>query len=79
MTYEESVSYLLDIPRFSRKTSLENLKELLKILGDPGEGKGSTYCGNKWQRLSLFFFKYHADKITEISGTFYIAPSGTYE
>ena len=37
MTYEESVSYLLDIPRFSRKTSLENLKELLKILGDPQE------------------------------------------
>ena len=37
MTYEESVSYLLDIPRFSRKTSLENLRELLKILGDPQE------------------------------------------
>lgn len=37
MTYEESVSYLLDIPRFSRKTSLENLKKLLKILGDPQE------------------------------------------
>ena len=37
MTYEESVSYLLDIPKFSRKTSLENLRELLKILGDPQE------------------------------------------
>ena len=37
MTYEESVSYLLDIPRFSRKTALENLRELLKILGDPQE------------------------------------------
>lgn len=37
MKYEEAVEYLLQIPKFSKKTSKENLLELLNRLGNPQE------------------------------------------
>lgn len=51
--YETAVAYLLDIPKFAGKTSLDNLRVYLKILGNPHlaipsvhvagtNGKGST-------------------------------------
>lgn len=53
MNYEEAVAYLLDIPKFADKTTHENLRGFLRILGNPHEqipvihiagtnGKGST-------------------------------------
>ena len=53
ITYDEAVEYLLDIPRFMKKTDLKNLRHLLNIMQDPDEsfevvhvagtnGKGST-------------------------------------
>ena len=33
--YDEAVEYLLNIPKFSKKTTKENLLELLKRLGNP--------------------------------------------
>lgn len=53
MTYEEVVEYILDIPKFAKKTTKENLQELLRRLGNPHlqiktihvagtNGKGST-------------------------------------
>lgn len=35
ITYDEAVEYLLDIPRFTKKTNLENLKHLLEICEEP--------------------------------------------
>lgn len=35
MTYQEAVEYLLNIPRFSKKTSHENLREILQRMGNP--------------------------------------------
>lgn len=35
MKYKEAVDYLLNIPKFSKKTTRENSLELLKRLGDP--------------------------------------------
>ncbi|MDY5577455.1 MAG: folylpolyglutamate synthase/dihydrofolate synthase family protein [Lachnospiraceae bacterium] len=35
MTYNEAVKYLLNIPKFSKKTSKENLAEILNRLGNP--------------------------------------------
>lgn len=37
MNYDEVTSYLLNIPKFSKKTSMENLAEILKRLGNPQE------------------------------------------
>lgn len=37
MTYDEAVEYLLDIPRFMKKTDLKNLRHLLEIMQDPDE------------------------------------------
>ncbi len=37
-SYEEATEYLLAIPRFSKKTTPENLKELLERLGSPQRG-----------------------------------------
>ncbi|MBO4751026.1 MAG: bifunctional folylpolyglutamate synthase/dihydrofolate synthase [Lachnospiraceae bacterium] len=34
-TYEEAVEYLLNIPRFTKKNSMEDTKAFLKRLGDP--------------------------------------------
>ncbi len=52
-TYEQAVDYLLNIPKFAKKTTKDNLLSLLKKLGDPQKkkpaihvagtnGKGST-------------------------------------
>lgn len=38
ITYDEAVEYLLDIPRFMKKTDLKNLRHLLNIMQDPDEG-----------------------------------------
>lgn len=35
MTYQNAVDYLLNIPRFSKKTSHDNLRELLHRMGNP--------------------------------------------
>lgn len=35
MNYQDAVAYLLEIPKFSKKTSLENLRAILKRLGNP--------------------------------------------
>lgn len=43
MKYEEAVEYLLKIPRFSKKTSGENLEEILKRLGNPQEKMKSIH------------------------------------
>lgn len=37
-TYDEAVEYLLDIPRFMKKTDLKNLRHLLEIMQNPDEG-----------------------------------------
>ncbi|MCM1495948.1 MAG: bifunctional folylpolyglutamate synthase/dihydrofolate synthase [Bacteroides sp.] len=53
MNYEEAVAYLLDIPRFASKSTHENLRGFLRLLGNPQNripaihiagtnGKGST-------------------------------------
>lgn len=39
MNYEEAVAYLLDIPKFTSKNPLTHTKELLRLLGNPQEGK----------------------------------------
>ncbi len=39
MRYEETVAYLLDIPKFTKKNTLEDTKSFLHRLGDPGCGK----------------------------------------
>ncbi|MBU9726032.1 bifunctional folylpolyglutamate synthase/dihydrofolate synthase [Diplocloster modestus] len=36
MTYEEAVSYLLDIPKFTKKNDLNHTRRLLQNLGNPG-------------------------------------------
>lgn len=35
VTYEEICEYIYDIPKFTKKNSLEHTKELLKRLGNP--------------------------------------------
>ncbi len=35
MTYQEAEQYILNIPKFSKKTGLDNIKECLKRLGNP--------------------------------------------
>ncbi len=35
MTYQEAEQYILNIPKFSKKTGLENIKECLRRLGNP--------------------------------------------
>lgn len=37
MTYEETVSYLLDIPKFTKKNDLNHTRKLLHNLGNPGD------------------------------------------
>lgn len=37
-SYEEAVSYILDIPRFAGKTGLENLNKYMAYLGNPERG-----------------------------------------
>ena len=37
MTYEEAVTYILDIPKFTRKNDAVHTKTLLRLLGDPQE------------------------------------------
>ena len=40
-TYDEVVSYILDIPRFTVKTELDNTRKILAALGNP-EQKAKT-------------------------------------
>lgn len=37
--YQEAVEYIEDLPRFTKKHSLEHTKEFLKLLGNPGADK----------------------------------------
>ena len=37
MNYQQAVEYILDIPRFTKKNSLEHTKEFLEYLGNPQE------------------------------------------
>ena len=37
MTYEEAVTYILNIPKFTRKNSASHTKTLLGLLGNPQE------------------------------------------
>lgn len=39
MTYEEIVTYIENIPRFTRKHSLDHTREMLSYLGNPQKGK----------------------------------------
>ena len=38
-TYEDAVNYILEVPRFTSKTSLDHTRRLLELLGDPEEGQ----------------------------------------
>ena len=35
MTYEQAVNYIDEIPKFTKKNTLENTKKLLERLGNP--------------------------------------------
>jgi len=37
MTYTDAVNYIESVPRFARDTSLDNTRQLLALLGDPGK------------------------------------------
>lgn len=39
MTYEEAVHYIEEIPKFTKKHTLEHTREFLKALGNPEEGQ----------------------------------------
>ena len=39
MTYKEIVTYIEEIPRFTRKHSLAHTREMLLFLGNPQNGK----------------------------------------
>lgn len=39
MDYREAIAYILEIPKFTKKNSLEHTKEFLNRLGNPEEGK----------------------------------------
>ena len=39
MTYQEAVAYLYDIPKFTKKHSVEQTREFLKRLGNPEKGQ----------------------------------------
>lgn len=39
MNYEEAVTYILDIPKFTAKNSLDHTREFLRRLGEPGKDK----------------------------------------
>ena len=39
MNIKEAEEYLNGIPRFSRKTTMENERKILKLLGDPQQGQ----------------------------------------
>ena len=43
MNYNEAAAYLLNIPKFSKKTTKHNLMELLKRLGNPQEQVKSVH------------------------------------
>ena len=35
MNYEEAVAYILDVPRFTKKNTLDNIRAVLERLGRP--------------------------------------------
>lgn len=39
VNYEEAVAYILDIPKFTAKNSLDHTREFLRRLGEPGKGR----------------------------------------
>ena len=68
MTYDEAVDYILNIPKFTKKNSLEHTRQFLRFLGNPerelkvihvagtnGKGDGESQ-GNGTPRLSSSHF-----------------------
>ena len=54
MTYKEIVTYIEEIPRFTRKHSLDHTREMLLFLGNPQNGKKINSCsGNEWKRFCM--------------------------
>ena len=54
MTYEEAVTYILNIPKFTRKNSASHTKTLLGLLGNPQEAvKVIHVAGRTWMPCSV--------------------------
>ena len=53
-TYEEAAAYIEEIPKFTKKHTLEHTKTFLKRLGNPAADNRNTY---KFKQLSLYYDK----------------------
>lgn len=53
MTYKEIVTYIEEIPRFTRKHSLAHTREMLLFLGNPQNGKKIIHEVNEWKRFCM--------------------------
>ena len=54
MTYKEIVTYIEEIPRFTRKHSLAHTREMLLFFGKSAEWKEDHSCsGNEWKRFCM--------------------------
>ena len=53
MTYKEIVTYIEEIPRFTRKHSLAHTREMLLFLGNPQNGKKIIHVAVSYTHLTL--------------------------
>ena len=54
MNYQESVKYILDIPKFTVKNHLTHTKEFLLRLGNPQVGRKVIHVArDKWKGLCM--------------------------
>ena len=55
-TYEEAVTYLLDIPKFTKKNTMEDTKNFLKELNLPSEDKRIIHVAGTNGKGSVCFY-----------------------
>lgn len=42
VTYQEAETYISELPKFTKKNTLEHTQKFLSFLGNPQNGKGSS-------------------------------------
>lgn len=75
-TYEEAAAYIEEIPKFTKKHTLEHTKLFLKRLGNPAVDRKIVHvAGTQWKRVCMCILTGHTYGRGEENRVLYIPSS----
>ena len=75
-SYQEAVSYIEEIPKFTKKHPLNHTREFFKKAGEPGRRPENHTCGrHQWKGFGLHLYQDDTDGRGEEDRVLYIPSS----